>query len=316
MGKGLIAIGESVHASIPKHGKVMRELLDKGDAAFTEPSEALDYIKELISSQADEGAAYIAVNLDDFGDMDSSLPGKLMPEYVKLVREYGKGVPVCVDSSDDDVLIAGLKEWYNTDQEVKSPMLNSIKVYNADKLMPLKKDYNYVFVGLLMPEDETKKSDDPVDELYQLARRIFDKGVEYGFKPDEIYFDATVFPLAIDMPMEPGQSGYTYRTFQAMKKIKSDPDMKNVHCSLGVSNCCRDLPARKVGIARAYVEKAMEYGLDAGIVNPSHHLGEKPADPDLVKLVDAFARLDGSPEPLMDAMNAMGEFCSSAKKQS
>lgn len=312
MSKGLIAIGESLHASIPKHGKVMRELLDMGPDAYSKPSEQLDYIKELISSQADDGAAYIAINVDDFGEKEPGLAKTQMIEYVKLVRQFSKGVPACIDSSDDEVLIAGLKEWY-ADGNVEQPLINSIKVYNADKLMPLKKDYDYSFVGLLMPEDEKNISDDPVQELFDLAKQIFDKAMQYGFKPNEIFYDTTVFPLAIDMPMEAGKSGYTYRTFQTIKKIHETPEMSECHFSLGVSNCCRDLPGRKVGICRAYVQKAMEYGLDAGIVNPSHHFGEKPADPELVKLVEAYANLDGSPENLMVAMDLMGKFCSDSR---
>ncbi|NQV34232.1 MAG: hypothetical protein HQ515_16175 [Phycisphaeraceae bacterium] len=89
--------------------------------------------------------------------------------------------------------------------------------------------------------------------------------------------------------------------------------MKNVHCSLGVSNCCRDLPARKVGICRAYVAKGMEYGLDAGIVNVNHHYGQKPVDPSLLELVDAFAKMDGSAEKTNAAISLMGQFCASTR---
>ena len=76
-------------------------------------------------------------------------------------------------------LIAGLKEWYNTDQPVKPPLMNSIKVYTADKMMPLKKEYDFSFIGLLVSED---KADRPggshsVDELFALARTIFDKAM-------------------------------------------------------------------------------------------------------------------------------------------
>ncbi len=311
------SIGESLHASIPKYGKVMRELNEMGEGAYTNQSEPLDFIRDLIQSQADEGADYIAVNVDDFGDIDPALTKKLMLEYVRLVRKWGKGVPACIDSSDDEVLIAGLKEWYNTDDKVAQPLMNSIKVYNADKLMPYKKDYDYAFIGLLMPEDEQSLSKtDPVSDLFALAKEIFDKAVDkFGFKPGEIFFDTTVFPLAIDMPMEPGQCGYTYRTFETIKRIKNDDRMKDVHFSLGVSNSCRDLPGRKIGVCRAYVAKAMEYGLDAGIVNVSHHLAEKDADPELIKMVDSFARMDGSPGPLMEAMDLMGKFCQETKKK-
>jgi 5-methyltetrahydrofolate corrinoid/iron sulfur protein methyltransferase len=139
---------------------------------------------------------------------------------------------------------------------------------------------------------------------------------QYGFKPEEILFDSTVFPLAIDMPMEPGVPGYTYRAFEAIKKIKSDPAMKGVHCSLGISNSVRDLPGRRIGVCRAYVAKAMEYGLDAGIVNVAHHYGRVPADPDLVALVDAFAKMDGSAEATNKSMMLMGKFCQENRKAS
>ena len=312
----LIGIGESIHASIPKTGKVMAELHALGPDAYTTPSGPLEYIRALIESQADDDASYIAVNLDAFGETDLQQAAQMMVEYTKLVRQWGKGVPICVDSSDDDVLIAGLQEWYNTDHVVKPPLINSIKVYTADKMMPLKKDYDFSFIGLLVSEDKPTGpgGSHSVDELFSCAKELFEKAIQYGFKPEEIFFDSTVFPIAIDMPMEPDVPGYTYRAFETIKKIKSDPKMKDCHCSLGISNCCRDLPGRRIGIARAYVEKAMEYGLDAGIVNVAHRFGETAADPELVKLTDAYAQLDGSMEKLTDAMTLMGQFCASCKK--
>jgi len=312
----LIGIGESIHASIPKTGQVMKELHALGDDAYTRASGQLDYIRALVEEQADEGAAYIAVNLDAFGESDANQAVGMMRHYVRLVRQWGKGVPVCVDSSNDDVLIAGLQEWYDTDQPVKAPLLNSIKIYTADRMMPLKKQHDFSFIGLLVSEDKPTGpgGSHSVDELYSLARQIFDKAMQYGFKPGEIFFDSTVFPIAIDMPMEPGVPGYTYRAFETIKRIKNDPQMKGCHFSLGISNSCRDLPGRKIGICRAYVAKAMEYGLDAGIVNVSHHYGEKPVDPELLNLVDAYAKLDGSMEKLNDAMTLMGDFCASCRK--
>ena len=313
----LISIGESVHASIPKTSKIMRQLAGLGPEAYSKPSGELNYIKALIESQASEGADYIAVNLDAFGEDDPQVAVDMMVEYVRLVRRWGKGVPICIDSSDDNVLTAGLKEWYNTDDPVKQPLINSVKVYTIDNIFPLKSHYDHSFIGLLVSED---KSTGPggshsVDELYRLAEQIFDKAVgEYGFHAEEIFFDTTVFPLAIDMPMEPGVPGYTYRTFETIKKIKSDPKMRGVHCSLGVSNAVRDLPGRKIGVCRAYVAKAMQYGLDAGIINTAHHYGLVEPDPELVELVDAYAKMDGSAERLNEAMSLMGKFCRQNRK--
>lgn len=313
----IIYIGESVHASIPKTGKVMKELVDMGEGAYEKQSGQLDYIKSLIESQVKEGADYIGVNVDAFGEQSPELAVELMKEYVKLVRKWSNGVPVSIDSSDNKALKAGLKEWYNTSESVKQPLINSVQVTTIDDMFPLKKDYDYAFIGMLMGEGkpEGPGGSHSVEELVSIARRIFDKAVdEYGFKPEEIFFDSTVFPLAIDMPMEPGVPGYTYRAFETIKQIKTDQRMKNAHCVLGISNCARDLPGRKIGICRAYVEKAMEYGLDAGIVNTKHQFGKKPADPELVKLVDAYAKLDGSPEKMTEAMQLMGEFCKNNRK--
>jgi len=307
-----IMIGESIHASIPKTGKVMKQLAELGPDAYSAASESLDYIKTLIQSQAAEGADYIAVNLDAFGEHDPQAAVDMMLEYVRMVRKWGNGVPICIDSSNDDVLIAGLKEWFDTEDKVGQPLINSIKVYTMDNMLLLKKDYDYAFVALLM--SESGKSDS-VDEQYHLAKQIFDAAVgKFGFKPEEIFFDSTVFPLAIDMPMEPGQPSYTYKTFETIKKIKNDPAMAGVHFTGGISNCARDLPARKVGIMRAFVHKAMEYGLDAGIVNVKNHLAEGEPDPQLLELVDAYAQMDGSPEKMSEAMTLMARFCQKSRK--
>ena len=319
----LISIGEAIHASIPKTGKIMKQLHDLGRGAYSMPSEPLEYIKALIEMQAAEGADYIAVNLDAFGEDNPQQAVDMMIEYVRLVRQFGHGVPICLDSSNDNVLLAGLKEWYNPQsairnpQSPRSPLLNSIKVYTMDKMLPLKKDYDFSFIGLLVSEDKPigPGGSHSVDELYGLAKRIFERAVgQHGFRPEQVFFDSTVFPLAIDMPMEPGVPGYTYRTFETIKRIKSDPAMKGVHCSLGISNSVRDLPARKIGVCRAYVAKAMEYGLDAGIVNTSHQYGSVEAPPELLELVTAYAQMDGSMDKMSRAMELMGQFCRENRK--
>jgi methylenetetrahydrofolate reductase (NADPH) len=315
----LITIGESLHASIPKTGAIMKQLRELGPDAYNVESGPLNYIRALIESQVSEGADYIAVNLDAFGEDNPQIAIDMMLEYVKLVQRWGSGVPICIDSSNNDLFVAGLKEWYRTGKQVRRPLINSLKVYTMDKILPLKKDFDFVFIGLLVSEEPATGpgGSHSVDELYSLAKRIYTKAVgEYGFRPDEIFFDSTVFPLAIDMPMEPNVPGYTYRTFETIRKIKNDPAMKGVHCSLGVSNCVRDLPGRKIGVCRAYLAKAIEYGLDAAIVNVAHHYGQVLPDTELLELIDAYAKMDGEPEKMNRAMELMGKFCRGNRKSS
>jgi cobalamin-dependent methionine synthase I len=323
MKKPLITIGESIHASIPNTGEIMKQLSMLGPDAYVAPSRPLNYIKALIESQASDGADYIAVNLDALGEDIPQLAVNMMVEYARLVSKWGNGVPICIDSSNDNILIAGLKEWYNASVKnpkfLGQPLINSVKIHTMDKILPLKKDFDFAFIGLL---ESCEAPTGPgglhsVDELFSLAKQIFEKAVgEYGFKNAEIFFDSTVLPLAIDMPMESGVPGYTYRTFETIRKIKSDPKMKGVHCCLGVSNCARDLPGRKVGLFRAYIAKAMEYGLDAAIVNVAHHYGQVPPDPELLRLVDAYAKMDGSAERMNHAVELMSKFCKESRRPS
>ncbi len=313
----IISIGESIHASIPKTGRIMKQLAELGTDAYTKQSGPLDYVKALIESQVRNGADYIAVNLDAFGEDDAQAAVDLMREYVKMVHKWGAGVPVCIDSSNDDVLVAGLKQWYDTDGEVAPPLLNSVKDYTIEKILPLKKEYDFAFIGLLVSESKPTGpgGSHSVDELFSLAQTIFENAVDkYGFRPEQIFFDSTVFPLAIDMPMDPNMPGYTYRAFETIRKIKSDAKMKDTHCSLGVSNSVRDLPGRRIGVCRAYLAKAIGYGLDTGIINVAHHYGTVEPDPGLLELVDAYAKMDGSAEAQNRAMMLMGKFCRENRK--
>jgi len=313
----LITIGESIHASIPKTGTIMKQLAELGTNAYSMTSEPLNYIKGLIESQAADGADYMAVNLDAFGEDEPQLCVDMMVEYVRMVRKWGNGVPICIDSSNNDVLIAGLKEWYNAGGQVKQPLINSVKVYTMEDILPLKKDFDFAFIGLLVGEGTPTGpgGSHSVDELYSLAKQIFAKAIgEYGFTPGEIFFDSTVFPLAIDMPMEANVPGYTYRAFETIKKIKGDARFKGAHCSLGVSNCVRDLPGRRIGVCRAYLAKAAEYGLDAAIVNVAHKYGQVEPAAELLELVDAYAKMDGSAERMNRAMELMGKFCRENRK--
>ncbi|MBN1437007.1 MAG: dihydropteroate synthase [Sedimentisphaerales bacterium] len=312
--KYLIQIGESVHASIPKSGAAMKDLVAKGEGAYTEKSEPLDYLVSLIVDQVANGADFIAINVDAFGETDPQLAVDLMKEYVKLVRQHGSGVPACIDSSDVNVLKAGLEQWYqDAPSDIAMPLVNSVKTTTMSTLLPWRAKHAFKVVGMLVDE-EGKADEASADTLYGLAKRIFRGAMEHGFAAEDIFFDTTTYPLAIDMPLTPGTPSFTYRAFEAIKKIKSDPEMKDCHCSLGVSNSVRDLPARKIGVCRAYVAKAKEYGLDAGIVNVMHHYGETDADAELMELVEAFALQDGSADASMKAMMVMGEFCSNSRK--
>lgn len=65
---------------------------------------------------------------------------------------------------------------------------------------------------------------------------------------------------------------------------------------------------------RAYVRKAMEYGLDGAFVNPMHQYGLVTPDPELLELVDAYAKIDGSVESREKVVMLIDEFCRKNRK--
>jgi methylenetetrahydrofolate reductase (NADPH) len=313
----LIVIGESIHASIPKTGLIMKQLHDLGAKAYLEPSGSLNYIKALIESHAANDAAYIGVNVDAFAQQDQQLAVDMIVEFVKLVRKWGKTVPVCIQSNHKQILIAGLKEWYNTNQLVKPPLLSSIKLETMKEILPLKKEYDYTFTSVLSNgiESVNQNIESSIDKLHTLAKRILNRAADkYSFEPKEIFFELSVCPLKMDLSTCNGKPGRTYLTFQTIKKIKHDPHMKDVHCLVRANDAVRNLPSRRIGIGRAYVGKAMEYGLDGAFVDIRHQYGLVAPDPELLELVDAYAKIDGSAERKEKVVMLIDEFCRKNKK--
>lgn len=302
MNKELIQIGETLHASIPSTAKSMNALLKTSD------SEPLEHIKEIITSQSQ--ADYIAINIDEFGESSLKTAIKQMKTYIELVHKYSSQSAICIDSGYTEILIEGLKHCYSLNP-AKPPLVNSVTLSTMDIILPLRKEYNFSVIALLITENEDNSS--PVEKMYLAAKEIFTQAIKAGFTADQIYYDTQTYPLAIDMPMSPGQSSYCYNAFEAIKRIKADQQMQGVHFSLGLSNCARNLPARKVGICRAYLQVAMQAGLDAAIVNTKHNFGQRPADEELVKLVEAFAAIDGNPDKLKKATTLMSKFCADNK---
>ncbi|MCX6561565.1 MAG: methylenetetrahydrofolate reductase C-terminal domain-containing protein [Candidatus Aminicenantes bacterium] len=315
--RGLIQIGELLHGSIPKTAAAMAEVLATGEGGLDRPGGARNYLLSLIKAQIQHKADYIDVNVDAFGGSDLEFRKRMMVDYVRFIRTSAEGLPVCVDSGSPEVLEAGLAAWYDgAASGLAVPLVNAVKTYTMDRLLPLRSRFAFKFIGMLV--DEKHAGHEGVysfAELHEMARQLVQAAVANGFRPADIFIDSTVFPLAIDMPMAPDTPGYTYRTFETIRRVKRDPALRGVHLSLGVTNAVRDLPGRRTGVCRAYLAIARRCGLDAAIVNVMHDYEDHPAAPELTTFVDAFARQDGSPQAGQRAIDAMMEFCRTNRKK-
>jgi cobalamin-dependent methionine synthase I len=271
--------------------------------------------------QVRSGAAFIDVNVDALSENDLEFRKEILRFFVRLIREHSSGVPVCVDSGSSDMLEAGLEAWYEgvpaPGPGTALPLLNSVKTYTMERLLPLRVRFPFRFIGLLVDE-KTAGRDGAygVDELQALACELFAAATgRFGFAPSDIFFDSTVFPLSIDVPMDAEKPGYTYRAFETIRRLKADPAFKGVHFSLGVTNSVRNLPGRRTGVSRAYLARAIERGLDAAIVNVFHDYGKRPPAADLLAFIDVFAAQDGAPASVQRAIDAMMDFCRSNRNK-
>ncbi|MBN1972639.1 MAG: methylenetetrahydrofolate reductase C-terminal domain-containing protein [Sedimentisphaerales bacterium] len=292
-----ISIGELINSLVPRTGRIMKHLHEIGADAYSKHGGHLNYVLAMIDSQALACADYIAVNLDAFNN-NRRQAADMIIEYVRLIQKYGHHVPICIDSSDNKVLIDGLKKWYDTGSPVRPPLLSSIKQDKMDGILAMRKDYDFGVVVLLHDNEQHSglSGKEEVERLYLSAGKIFEKAVvDYGFKPKEVFFELEACPLASDLQKSDNNHGCTHVMFESAKKIINDRKMSGVHCLMRPSMACNTLK-RSIGITRAYVSKAFEYGFDSLFVNVALQYGSIEPDAELIKLVDAFIKIDGSPE--------------------
>ena len=320
----LITIGDMLNAYNPVTRTAMKQF-NESDGKTKSPNGALNFLKALILIQAAEGASYIAVNIDALAGDDAAAAAELIRPYVKLVCRLGKGVPVCIESQHEEVLTAGLKEWYSpkgrltadSGEQVTPPLVGPVKFSSDDKIAALRKQHEFC-MSYPLGDNGSSDSDNHqsyIDNTFDKVQKVLNKAVtEYGFKPEQIFFDAGAAALVKDLPEEPGIANQTYKAFRVMKRIKGDSATKKCHCLLNTNLAMFGVPARSVGVCRAYVARAMEYGLDAAFVDVTRHYGESPADPKLLELVDAYVEMDGSPEKRANAEKLMSDFTAGAKK--
>jgi hypothetical protein len=305
----LISIGDMLNSFNPVIRTAMKqfnESLDKTES----PNGASNFLKSLILTQAAEGASYIAVNIDALAKDDAGMAAKLIVPYIKLVRRLGKGVPVCIESRHEEALVAGLKEWYSADGQMSPPLVGPVEISSGDKILALKKQHDFAIICTLGDNDASE-----IDKTIDSAKQLVNKAVnEYQFKPEQIFFDAGAAALMKDMPESPGIANQTYKAFRIMKNIKRDSATNKCHCLLNTGLAMFGVPSRAVGVCRAYVARAMEYGLDAAFVDVTCHYGESPADVKLLQLIDAYAEMDGSPGKRQNAEKLMSGFCAGSKK--
>lgn len=293
-------VAELLHATIPK-AKQAFDIIKSTENGFERDNPGLEYLRRVVEAQALRHPDYIDINVDDAGEGDVERASELMRQCVRVVAEWGGGIPPCIDSSDAAVIRAGLEEYYRLQGPgARPPLINSANqerkgfVWELQAIGPFR--IVYMLVAGAAAGEGLGEGVTP-EQLEQNALEFFREAKAHGLQPAQVFYDTTVIPLAIEFSRF-DQPGFNHVNLKAIRRIMNNPEMQGVNTILGITNLTRDFPpGRKIGLLRAFLQIAMEAGLNAAIVDVRLGFGIKPVgDEEILDIVRAFTDQDGSPE--------------------
>lgn len=219
--------------------------------------EKFDIAAEIGTLQVKNGAQIIDICLANPDRNELEDTKKFFSLITKKVRE-----PLIIDSTNPNVIEAALRKTQG------KCIINSINfedgLERAENVMPLVKKYGAAVIFGTIDEDKEQAMATTVEKKLQIAKRAYKYLTEkWGFKPEDIIFDALVFPIAT------GDKKYADSakvTIASIKKIKEElPEARTI---LGISNVSFGLPesGREV-LNSVYLYHATKAGLDFAIVN-------------------------------------------------
>jgi 5-methyltetrahydrofolate--homocysteine methyltransferase len=216
---------------------------------------------EVARDQVDGGAQMIDVNMDE-GMLDGI---KVMTLFLDLLASEPDiaRLPVMVDSSNWDVIEAGLKRIQG------KGVVNSISLKEGEEefLRQARLARRYGAAVVVMAFDENGQAD-TLERRQEICGRAYRLLVdELDFPPHDIIFDPNILTVGTGMSEH---SRYALDYLAATRWIKEN--LPGALVSGGVSNVSfsfRGNPRVREAMNAAFLYHAVQAGMDMGIVNPA-----------------------------------------------
>lgn len=210
----------------------------------------LDYIQDIVAKQEAAGADFLDINVDEFSLKTAEQIGA-MTWLVDKVQAMAS-VPLSIDSSDIDVIAAGLGAY---DGRHGRPLLNSASM---ERLGALDLAVEHGAAVIVTAAGESAMPDGTKGRVSN-ATTMIEAALAKGIAAGDIYLDPLVFPVAVDPE-------YGQHCLDAISEIRQrfGPD---IHITGGISNASFGVPARKY-INEAFLRLAVAAGGDSGIMDP------------------------------------------------
>jgi 5-methyltetrahydrofolate--homocysteine methyltransferase len=228
-----VIIGEKIN---PTGNKKLGAALSEGDLGF---------VSRLAARQAAWGADVLDVNV--------GLPGLDEPAMMKrLVAMLGEemGLPLCIDSSNLEVLAAGLAAAPG------KPLVNSVngERRGLEHILALVKERGAAVIGLTMDEGGIPAT--PEGRL-RIAEKILESAAGFGLPAEDVIIDPLVMTVGSD-----NRAGLV--TLQTIELLKRE---LGVNINIGASNVSFGLPERPA-INQAFLTLAIQAGATCAITDP------------------------------------------------
>jgi 5-methyltetrahydrofolate corrinoid/iron sulfur protein methyltransferase len=228
----MIMIGERINAGFKD---VKRAIQDKDG----------DIIKEWARKQADANASYIDVNLGTASNKPEDLCW-----MIEMVQEEVDN-PISIDNNKPMMLKEAMPVC------MKPPLVNSTTAVTEkmNDLFPIVSEYSASIIGLVMDETGSPPN---ADKRVENAAKLFEKALEYGLSPDQLYLDPIIMPLNC-------MQSQCLEILNATSQFKlfSDPPC---HIVCGLSNISTGAKYKKL-INRVFIAMMISHGLDAAILD-------------------------------------------------
>jgi len=229
----------------------------------------IDQAAEVGRAQVRKGAHVLDVCLQDPDRNEVVDLTAFLEMLVKKVK-----VPIMIDSTDAAVIEQALKRTQG------KSIINSINLEDGEerfqKVVPMARAFGAALVVGCIDEDKQQAQAITRERKLQIAQRSHDLLTRnYGVDPEDIMFDALVFPVGTG---DKNYIGSGVETIEGIRLIKQAlPACKTI---LGISNVSFGLPtAGREVLNSVFLYHCVQAGLDMAIVN-SEKLERYPSIPE------------------------------------
>ncbi len=254
---------------------------------------------QVARQQIENGAQIIDVNMDE-----ALLDGvEAMDRFLKLAASEPDiaRVPVMIDSSDWNVIEAGLKciQGKGVINSISLKEGEAAFVHNAGRAL------KFGAAVIVMAFDETGQADS-YDRMVGICRRSYKLLTEQvGFPPEDIIFDANIFPVATGIAEH---NNFARDFIGAVAEIKkSCPGALTSGGRSNVSFSFRGNNPMREAMHSVFLYHAIEAGLDMGIVNAGQLTVYGDLEDDVRDRIEdvIFNRRDDATERLLEIAAGM-----------